>query len=339
MHGCDNMVYDVVVVGGGISAASFVARLNTLKPDLSILVLDKAKRPGGRLGARTLDLPTGAHEVDIGAAYITATSDQFRTQVSHWSSRGLLREWTDSLWVYEGSTRSESVTGPMRYAAKEGLRSLVVDYFADFAKVAGHVIKYRPDTAVEDLKDLEDFGAKAIVFACPSQQALRVIGCADSAGISPSQRAELEKFKSKPVITAWASFAEVKWPDFRAAFVNQNETLSLIADDGSRRGDDAPVLVAHSSHEFAEDYESAEGTAHELIGEALRLLGVLAEPITMGQHRWGLAQPSFTSESSFWFDGESLAICGDEWGGPSKVETAWLSGVRLADFMAKSKFA
>jgi predicted NAD/FAD-dependent oxidoreductase len=333
------MVYDVAVVGGGISAASFVSRINTLKPELKILVLDKAMRPGGRLGARTLDLAAGVHEVDIGAAYLTASTEEFRTQVAQWLRHGLLREWTESLWVFDGAKRSESAKGPMRYAAKDGLRSLVADYFSKFAADAPGKIEYRPQMAIKSLDELEGFGTQVIVFACPVQQALRVIDTAQPPRISRQQRAQLEQFKSKPVITAWASFAEVSWPDFRAAFVNQNTTLSLIADDGSRRGDGAPVLVVHSSHEFAEEHQIAEGTSLELIGEALKLLEVRAEPIIIGQHRWGLAQPSTTSDSPFWFDDHRLAICGDEWGGPSKVETAWLSGSRLADFIAQSKFA
>jgi predicted NAD/FAD-dependent oxidoreductase len=332
------MGYDVVVIGGGIAAASFVSSLSTRAPKTRILVLDKATRPGGRLGARSLHLPTGTHEVDIGAAYLTATSEEFRQQVQAWLEQDLLREWTQTLWVFQGDQRVEPSTGPMRYAAAGGLRSLVTNYFDKFAQESPQVIEYRPNSPVHDLAELDELSPRVVVFACPTQQALRVIEKTNTATISPEQRAELEAFRSQPVITAWASFAEATWSDFRAAFVNENKVLSLLADDGSRRGDSAPVLVAHSSHEFAEKHQDGQGTAEELMRESMKLLDFDARPANQGQHRWGLATPTFTSNEPYWFDGHRLTICGDEWGGQSKVETAWLSGAQLGRFVAESKF-
>jgi renalase len=63
--------------------------------------------------------------VDVGAAYLTATGEAFRTLVGDWVARGLLRAWTDTLATAEPTGRTGSTTGPMRYAAPLGLRALV----------------------------------------------------------------------------------------------------------------------------------------------------------------------------------------------------------------------
>ena len=49
-----------------------------------------------------------------------------------------------------------------------------------------------------------------------------------------------------------ATFETRTW-DLDGAFVSDDTILGWIADDGSRRGDGAPVLVAHSTSEVAAD--------------------------------------------------------------------------------------
>lgn len=335
----------MVVVGGGISAAACVNSLLKSSPALNVRVLDKAKRPGGRLGARTLDLPTGSHEVDIGAAYLTASEPEFVSQVKDWCERDLLRPWVNTLSVFDNNGAGPSVTGPMRYAANQGLRSLATDLFA---KVSDDVV-YRPEVSVSELAEVIGPNTQAVVLACPVPQAMRIL--TDS--LSQSEREDLARFESSPAITAWGWFAERSWPDFNAAFINDHPMLTLIADDGARRGDGAPVLVAHSTSSYALANPVAEGTSAELLAQAMKVLNVEAALVGSAAHRWGLAQPIRSDDRQFWFSPASqsveegvsasasqrdflVGICGDEWGGPSKVETAWLSGHRLGRFIAET---
>lgn len=331
------MTVDVTIVGGGISAAACANSIAATNSELRVKVIDKATRPGGRLGSRTLDLANGPHEVDIGAAYLTARDPKFVKQVKDWCERGLLREWVDTLEVFAGSELQPSTTGPMRYAASNGLRSLAIDLFDRAPKT----ITYEPHQEVTKLNDALGPNTRAVVFACPVPQAFRVL----TPDLSAENRADLQRFASQPVITAWGWFTKRTWNDFNAAFVNDHAELALIADDGARRGDDAPVLVVHSTNEYAAQHPKVDGTASELVKSAMRLLNVDEPFIAAGAHRWGLAVPTFSDERPFWFSedlakqGNSpviTAICGDEWGGPPKIETAWLSGHRLGQFIAES---
>ena len=82
---------------------------------------------------------------------------------------------------------------------------------------------------------VDDRPASAVVLAMPDPQAHRLLG--------DDLRAELPAAASfEPVLALVAGWAERCW-DFDGLFVNDHESLAWVADDGRRRGDDAPVLV------------------------------------------------------------------------------------------------
>ena len=54
-----------------------------------------------------------------------------------------------------------------------------------------------------------------------------------------------------PSLAVVLTYPERVWPDFHGAFVNDHPILATVFDDGDRRGDRAPVLVAYPTPEFA----------------------------------------------------------------------------------------
>ena len=66
--------------------------------------------------------------VDLGASYLTATGGSpFAGVVDDWVHRGLARPWTDTFAVAGPDGLRRTTTGPLRYGAPGGLRSLVED--------------------------------------------------------------------------------------------------------------------------------------------------------------------------------------------------------------------
>lgn len=118
---------------------------------------------------------------------------------------------------------------------------------------------------------------------------------------------------------------------FHGAFVNGDPDVGWIADDGRRRGDDAPVLVAHSTPELAARHLDDPAGAAPAVLRAVRRLLDLGEPEDVHVHRWTFARPTGRREEPFALvEGDRpVGVCGDGWGEAPKVETAWLSGVRL----------
>ncbi|MEV0901093.1 FAD-dependent oxidoreductase [Actinoplanes sp. NPDC049802] len=290
---------DVIVVGAGVAGLSCARALTD--GGARVRVVERGRVAGGRLASRRYD----GRYADIGAAYLVADDPAFTAQVGSWRSRGLARPWTDTLRIYPGGDRT---TGPVRWAAPGGLRSLAAD-LADGLDVRLSA----PLGAVPQ-------DADAVVLAMPGPQALRLSPPPEIVAAASAQ-------VWRPVIAAVLSYPEREWGDLSGAFVNDHPYLATVCDDGDRRGDGAPVLVAHSTAALAarhlDDPESAGPILAGAVGE---LLGLSGRP-EVRVHRWTFARPE-PVDGPYATDGR-VWLCGDAFGRP-RVQTAWLSGRAVA---------
>ncbi len=137
----------------------------------------------------------------------------------------------------------------------------------------------------------------------------------------------------RPVLSVYAAWTSRCWPDIDGVFVEGSPVVDWVADDGRRRGDGAPVLVAHTTPVFAASRldDPASAVPH-VLADVSRALGVeLEEPEWARAHRWSLASPTRNRPAPAFAlteDG-TVGVCGDAWGERSRVEAAWLSGDRL----------
>jgi predicted NAD/FAD-dependent oxidoreductase len=300
----------VCVVGAGIAGTACARVLHRGGRD--VVVLDRGRTPGGRMSSRTLD----GRPVDLGASYLTARDPRFAAQVEDWTVRGLARPWTDTFSVLPGGERK---TGPVRYGAGRGLRALVEDLAAD--------LDVRPSTQVERVgpgPTVDGTAYEAVVLAMPDPQALRLLDPALAA-----ERKVLDGRTWQPVLALAARWDERAW-DLDGAFVHDDDVLDWVADDGRRRGDGAPVLVAHSTPGFAAQHLEDASAAAEPMTAALTALLSLPAPAATHLQRWTYAKPADGREEPFFLGDARVGLCGDGWGA-SKVEAAWLSGTQLGE--------
>lgn len=245
--------------------------------------------------------------VDVGAGYFTVRDQGFTSVVDRWQAAGLARPWTDTFSVLGTGLEPDRSTGPTRWATPDGLRSLVRELLTDVDLVT--------DADVERLPDGE------VVLAMPDAQAGRLVAVPDAVD-------------NDATIAVACGFAARDWPFADAAFVKDHPDLTFIADDGARRGDGAPVLVAHSTPEFARRYlDDVDGAAEPLVTALVELLDVDA-PLWTHVHRWALAKPSGSHDSTFgraFAGGRVVGLAGDQWcpHGSPRVESAWRSGTDL----------
>ena len=309
---------DVVIVGAGLAGVACARELRAA--GLGVRILDRGRLPGGRMASRRLwdrDRP-----VDLGASYFTVSDPGFAAVVDDWQARGLAAPWTDTFCVLEdGGTRTTS--GAMRWGAPGSLRSLVED-LAD-------------DLPVErtDLVDL-DVDGDTVVLAMPDPQARRLCG--------DHPVARLLDREWEPVIALAARWPRRTWDDvsptgrFDGAFVNDDPAVGWVADDGRRRGDDAPVLVVHSTPDLARQHLAEPAAiAPELVAAVRRLMDLDA-PEEVHVHRWTFARPTGERDESYALvEGPDrlVGVCGDGWGPTPKVETAWLSGTLLGQALVR----
>lgn len=317
----------VVVVGAGIAGVACAGEL--VAAGIPVRVVDRGRRIGGRLSSRRLD----DRPVDLGASYLTASVDgDFAKVVDRWRTRGLTFPWTDTFLALatgadaDGGVAVEVKRGPVRWGAPGGLRSLV-EALAGTSGVQVEQGEVASVTATPQGLDVDGGTASAVVLAMPDDQASRLLG----EGLEHDR--ELLRRESEPILALAAWWPARTWDDvvapgrFHGAFVNGDDDLSWVADDGRRRGDDAPVLVAHSTPALAAAHLADPNAAGPVILAALqRLLRIEVEPTGTYVQRWSLARPTGERDDPYLLTDAGLGVCGDGWGGPPKVETAWASG-------------
>jgi predicted NAD/FAD-dependent oxidoreductase len=136
---------------------------------------------------------------------------------------------------------------------------------------------------------------------------------------------------SAAVVLQWAAR---RWQPFHHAFVNDSPELTSIADDGDRRGDNAPVLVAHTTAALARLHLDNPDQAIAPVADAVqRVLSLTDGPTHTFAHRWTFARPSAQHPEPFLL-ADGIGVCGDAWGPRSSVGTAWASGDALGRAIA-----
>ena len=118
---------------------------------------------------------------------------------------------------------------------------------------------------------------------CPTRRRCAVL-CDDGATALLAGRAW------DPVLVLAARWAERAW-DWDGAFLNGNEVLEWVADDGARRGDGAPVLTAHSTPAFASTRLAVPADAATELVAALVRLGLPEPAEVLRVQRWTYAKP------------------------------------------------
>lgn len=335
----------VVVVGAGMAGVAAARAL--VAAGETVRVLDRGHRVGGRMGARTVD----GRAVDVGASYFTvpgpdpegdpdaaAAARAFVEVVADWERRRVARPWTDTFATAGPGGLSGSTRGPLRWGAPGGLRATVEDLATGLGvenPVVVDAVRREGETLTVDGEP-----AAAVVLAMPDAQALRLLTGTDgepAAGLADVGSALTRA--SDPQIAVAAGWATREWPDFAGAFVNDSDVLNWVADDGSRHGDGAAVLVAHATPGLsAQHLADPDAVVEPVLAELTRVLGTRSEPLWSTAKRWGLAKPTGRREQPFLCSdaafGAPVVVCGDGWGGASKVAGAFASGHRAGSALA-----
>jgi len=313
------------VIGGGISGVACANALAAAGSDVRLR--DRGRTLAGRMSSRILrDTGTSfdGRPVDIGASYFTARDENFIAVVDELVARGVVRPWTDTFHV-AGPTGIEGVrTGPVRYAAPMGLRSVVEAMVVEqvSVSVSDDITEV---TVTQGAVRVDDAPTDAVALCMPQPQAERLYSLVPASALT-----------WEPVIAVTCVFDEREWMQLDGVFVNDDPVITWIADDGRRRGDDAPVLVAHVHPVLsAAHLQDPSSVIPFALAAVRRVLGIAGLPIWVDAHRWTFAKPMSALPDPYWMSEEApIGLAGDAWADGPRVEAAWLSGHALGGALA-----
>ena len=309
----------VAVIGSGISG---IAAAHTLiEKNYDVTIFDQGKNPGGRLGLRTLrNHPYANRVIDVGAAYFTVSDPVFKQKLDEWTKNNLVHEWTDTFHVFN-DFEITTTTGPMRYAAKKGLRSLAF-YELDLLQQKG--VKVIQEKKVEKVKlennkiKVDDQYFDYAVLAMPGLQAARIL--------EDEISKELAQQTWDSALSAWLVI-DGEIPKYDAMFVNNHEVISLIVNDGKRRKDNAPIINAITTSNYAKErLENYQDFVDEVVDHVLELWNIKSEVVEKGIARWSIAQPKNCKRVTM---PKNMALVGDAYDFNPRIESAWLDGVAV----------
>lgn len=321
-----------VVVGAGISGLACAGVLH--EAGVAVRILDRGRVVGGRMASRTLrgtGTACDGRVVDIGASYLTARDDAFSALVDEACAVGVLQPWTDTFHVADPSGITGVRTGPMRYSSAAGLRSFPT-WLASRLQARGVTIAHdrivELVSGVDGVVRIDGDAVDGAALCMPDPQADRMLepGLLDPTPVV-----------WEPVIAVTAIFDERCWPELDGVFVNDHPVLTWIADDGARRGDGAPVLVAHVNPVLAAGHlEDPSAVLPAAVAALTSVLDLAAQPIWVDAKRWTFARPLTARTEPFALHPTlPLGLAGDAWHDGPRVETAWLSGRALGEALAE----
>ena len=315
----------IVVVGAGMTGVTAARTLSHQGHD--VVVVDKARGPGGRMSTRrSTDL-----RFDHGAQYFTARDPHFLRHIVAWQERGLVRVWDARIATIGDRDSSNKSQSTERFVAVPGMSAICSELVRELADC-------RFNWTVRKLKQLENgwiltsdegeaLECDVLVMTTPPEQARKLL-------TDPEVDELISGVEMMPCWALMLVLAEPLFAEYDAAFVNQGP-LSWVSNQCSRpERPAANAWVLHASPEWSSLHlEKSADEVRDLLLEAARELP-LSQPFTVESavaHRWRYAlarEPLHCG--AIWLGPKNLALAGD-WCNGSRVEGAFLSGIAAAD--------
>jgi renalase len=305
----------IAIIGAGLAGLACATHLAA--SGRAVVLFDKGRRPGGRVSTHRVSTSLGDVGFDHGAQYFTAREPAFRAAITGWIDAGLVAPW--------------AAAGSHAFVGVPGMDAPVT-------AMAAH-LDVRATTTIEAMRrengrwrlvgvgvDATTYGQ--IVIAVPAEQVGGLLG-----SLAPDMAARAAATPSTPCWTIMVVFA-TRLP-IEADVIKDRGAIGWAARDGAkpgRTGLEAWVIRADAHWSRAHLEEDRDQAVAMLLAAFAEAAGVtLPTPVHAAAHRWRYAT-SGSGTGPVWNADLGLGVCGDWTVGP-KIESAWLSGQRLACLM------
>ncbi len=306
---------DVVVVGAGM--AGLCAATELQRAGRRVLLLEKGRGVGGRMGTRRI----GAATFDHGAQFFTARSPRFAAAIAHWQEIGVVEEWC------RGFTAQPD--GHSRWSGQPGMTSV--------AKHLAWDLEIMLETEVRSLAHFEDhwivqtaageiLQAPALVLTPPVPQSFALLD-AGEISLSEEMRSRLTRIEYERCLAVMAVLAGPSRVPAPGGYAPPSGPIAWIADNQQKGISEAPAVTIHATHAFSlERWERDREESGQLLLRAAReWLGIGVK--TFQVHGWRYSKPMQVDDQPCAVASKTplLVLAGDAFAGP-RVEGAALSG-------------
>ena len=352
------------IIGAGIAGLSCAKTLE--QAGYHVEIFDKGRNLSGRMATRRNNLS----EFDHGAQYFTVKNPDFRQEVDRWIGADVAKLWSPKIAVLDNLKEKEIPAKANQFSSWVNtgigkLKSLKTSIFStdntdtSVERFVGVPKMTTPATFISRGLSVKKETTIDSIFIRPQSYPRwslksREIGLIEGnfniiiAAMPAPQAAELFK-EISPKLTeisqsvkmtgSWAvmlNFEEKVNLNFDSAFINGGPLRWITRNNSKPERGVTEAWVLHATSEWSESHLdiSREEATELLINEFVALGGSL--PKQSQAHLWRYAEAAQPLHTTFAWDAENnLGICSD-WLNSGRVEGAWLSGKRLAEFIIQS---
>ncbi|NDY94871.1 NAD(P)/FAD-dependent oxidoreductase [Wenzhouxiangella limi] len=324
------MPHDVCVIGAGWSGLAAATELQ--RAGLDVVVVEKARGPGGRCATRRQD----GFAFDHGGQYFTARSSAFAAAVEDWKRQGLVAAWAPEIHVFGRRPKLGQSSPAERLVALPGmngvLKHLAGSLDCRFGWRAERLVHDGSEWNIHGASGAEPVKAAQLLLTAPPQQ---------SADLLRGVSGLAERIAAVPMSPCWALMLGFEQPleaGFDAAFDNDGP-LSWLARNSSKPARDGEAWIAHASAQWSADHleAPAEEVARALLAAFRSRVPAVAEvpPALLSAHRWRYAlAPEPLNEACLVNQSRALVVAGD-WCAGNRIEGAWTSGRAAAEVLSQ----
>lgn len=311
-----------------------------------VVILEKSSGFGGRMSTRYAG-ENNESKLDHGIPFLTARTPEFQQFISELESNQLITKWTDELGFYNEDGFYDSHPSREKetlYAAPKGMNSIgqYLSRWMDFKlnqKVSG-ITMVAPDHRrkspwIINFMDSSVMEVDAIIMATPSVQANGLLQMSQDETSVRLLAAQVSKVEYNTCYSLMLGYGNRELPDWKGV-VCQNDTLSWVCNENSKRENSELSLVVHATPEFSKLHSklSQDVVTKKMLRELSKITGDWALTPNWSQlHYWlyhrpieSINKPYLESTSEF----APLGIVGDYFM-DTTVESAYLSGFSLAN--------
>ncbi|TVS13213.1 MAG: FAD-dependent oxidoreductase [Wenzhouxiangella sp.] len=319
-------MHDVCVIGAGW--AGLTAAVDLREAGLDVVVVEKARGPGGRCSTRRQD----GFAFDHGAQYFTARSTDFAAKVEEWKRAGLIAAWKPRMTVFGDRPRNAGTPPDQRLVATPSMNA-VLKHLAQgldcrYGWRAANPQREDNGWAIEEFQSPPAIRARHLLVTAPPRQAFDLL-----AGTTPLA----EIAAGVPMRPSWAlmlGFEQTLAVDFDAAFDNEGP-LGWLARNSSKPGRCGEAWVAHASQEWSERHleSDAQAVTDELLAAFRQRVPAATSqaPGVIKAHRWRYALAAEPLKRACLIDEANGLVLAGDWCAGNRIEGAWSSGRAAAE--------